>query len=41
MSGIVGMILKWLENYLINRKQYIQVNQEDKTSLEIMKCGVP
>ena len=41
MSGIVGMILKWLENYLTNRKQYIQVNQEDKTSLEIMKCAVP
>ena len=41
MNGTVGMNLKWFENYLINRKQYIQVTQEDKTSLEIVKCGVP
>lgn len=41
MNGTVGMHLKWFENYLTNKKQYIRVNQEDKTNLEIVKFGVP
>lgn len=28
------------ENYLTNKKQYIRINQEDKTNLEIVKLGV-
>ena len=41
MNDTVGMHLKWFENYLANKKQYIRINQEDKTSLEIVKFGVP
>ena len=41
MNGKVVMNLEWLKNYLINRKQYIQFNQEEKKSLKIAKCGVP
>lgn len=41
MNDTVGMHLKWFENYLTNKKQYIRINQEDKTSLEIVKFGVP
>ena len=34
------MNLKWIKNYLINRKQCIQINQEEKNTLKIAKCGV-
>ena len=29
------------QNYLNNRKQYIQINNEEKTNLLLVKCGVP
>ena len=30
INGIVGKNLKWFKNYLNNRKQYIQINNEEK-----------
>ena len=32
--GIKGKMLKWFENYLTNRKQYIQIDMETKTALQ-------
>ena len=32
--GIKGNMLKWFENYLTNRKQYIQIDKETKTALQ-------
>ena len=29
------------QNFLNNRKQYIQINNEEKTNLLLVKCGVP
>ena len=40
INGIVGKNLKWFKNYLNNRKQYIQINNEEKTNLLLVKCGV-
>ena len=34
------MFQKFL-NFLNNRKQYIQINNEEKTNLMLVKCGVP
>ena len=39
INGIVGKNLKWFKNYLNNRKQYIQINNEEKKLL-LVKCGV-
>ena len=39
-NGIVGKNLKWFKNYLNNRKQYIQINNEEKANLLLVKCGV-
>ena len=41
INGIFGKNLKWFKNYLNNRKQYIQINNEEKTNLLSAKCGVP
>ena len=41
INGIVGKNLKWFKNYLNNRKQYIQINIEEKTNLQLVKCGIP
>ena len=41
ITGIVGNNLKWFKNYLNNRKQYIQINNEEKTNLLLVKCGIP
>ena len=38
--GIKGTALKWFENYLANRKQFVQIG-ESKSSLEYVLCGVP
>ena len=38
--GITGNILKWLNSYLANRKQYLSYNKKDTSQLEIT-CGVP
>ena len=34
-------LLKWFENYLANRKQYVQINNNEKTDFENVICGVP
>ena len=39
--GIVGKNLQWFKNYLNNRKQYIQTNNEENTNLLSVKCSVP
>ena len=39
--GIGGTSLKWFENYLTNRKQYIQINNINKTDLKDVVCRVP
>ena len=33
INGTVGKTLQWLKNYLNNRKQYIQINKEEKKNL--------
>ena len=40
INGIAGKNLKWFKNYLNNREQYIQLNNEEKTNLLLVKCGV-
>ena len=30
----------WFKNYLSNRKQFIQINEEENTELETITCGV-
>ena len=39
--GVGGTTLKWFENYLTNRKQYIQISNIKKTDLKDAVCGVP
>ena len=36
---IVGLKL-WLENYLMNRKQYVVVDNQ-ASRMQFIKCGVP
>ena len=31
----------WFKNYLLNRKQFIQINEEENTELETITCVVP
>ena len=38
---IGGITLKWFENYLANRKQYIQISNTKNTDLKDVVCGVP
>ena len=38
--GIRGAALQWLDSYLANRKQYVNVNDVDSDMLNV-KCGVP
>ena len=35
-----GTTLKWFENYLTNRKQYIQISNIKNTDLKNVLCGV-
>ena len=35
-----GTTLKWFENYLINRKQYIQISNIKNTDLKDVLCEV-
>ena len=37
INRIVGKNLKWFKNYLNNRKQYIQINNKEKTNLLLVK----
>ena len=39
--GIQGKKIKRLESYLRNRKQYIQIEDENKTDFLSIKCAVP
>ena len=41
INGSVGINLKWFKNYLDNREQCIQINDEEKANLLLIKCGVP
>ena len=31
----------WFESYLCNRKRYIQIDENSKTNLKYVTCGVP
>ena len=33
-------MLKWFESYLINRKQYVQMNKKTKTDFQDVTCRV-
>ena len=39
--GTGGTTLKWFENYLTNRKQYIQISNIKNIGLKDVVCGVP
>ena len=39
--GITDKNLAWLESYLSNRKQYIEIAENSKTDLKYVTCGVP
>ena len=38
--GVRGIANTWLENYLMNRKQYVVVDNQP-SSMRFIKCGVP
>ena len=38
--GVRGIANTWLENYVINRKQYVVVDNQ-ASSMQFIKCGVP
>ena len=38
--GVRGVANAWLENYLMNRKQYVVVDNQ-ASSMQFIKCGVP
>ena len=38
--GVRGVTLKWLESYLTNRKQYVEI-ENTKSDIKIIKHGVP
>ena len=38
--GVRGVANAWLENYLMNRKQYVVVVNQ-ASSMQFIKCGVP
>ena len=39
--GIHGKNLEWFKSYLMNRKQYIQIDEKNKTDFLSVTCGVP
>ena len=39
--GIKETNLAWFRSYLINRKQYIQITNDNKSDLRNTTCGVP
>ena len=39
--GVRGVANAWLENYLMNRKQYVVVVDNQASSMQFIKCGVP
>ena len=38
--GIRGVALHWFENYLTNRKQYVELGGI-KSTMQIVQCGIP
>ena len=41
LYGVTDRNHTWFKNYLSNRKQFIQINNEENTELETITCGVP
>ena len=41
LSGVTDRNHSWFKNYLPNRKQIIQINNEENTELETIMCVVP
>ena len=41
LYGVTDRNHLWFKNYLSNRKQFIQINNEETTELETITCGVP
>ena len=41
LYGVTNRNHSWFKNYLSNRKQFIQINDEENTELETITCGVP
>ena len=41
LYGVTDRNHSWFKNYLLNRKQFIQINEEENTELETITCGVP
>ena len=41
LYGVTDRNHSWFKNYLSNRKQFIQINNEEHTKLETITCGVP
>ena len=39
-NGVRGFANRWLENYLMNRKQYVVVDNQ-ASRMQFIKCGVP
>ena len=41
LYGATDRNRSWFKNYLLNRKQFIQTNEEENIELETITCGVP
>ena len=41
LYGITDRNYGWLKSYLSNWRQFVQINEKEKTSLETINCGVP
>ena len=41
LYGIADRSYGWVEYYLSNRRQFIQINEKEKTSLQTVSCSVP
>ena len=40
LYGVTNRNHSWFKNYLSNRKQFIQINNEKNTELETIPCGI-
>ena len=41
LYGITDRNHVWLKSYLSDRRQFVQINEKEKTSLETISCGAP
>ena len=41
LYGITDRNYAWIKNYLSNRLQYIQIDENSRTEFCVVKCGVP